>query len=169
MHQEGAVGDVHHRDVRHVAQTLHHRLAVGLVRGLEGDVARHLPGRHLHHVDGADVAAGLADGGGDPAEHAGLVGETDADGQAVAGDGRVPAHDGLLAGLSGRPRIFPSTPFAQDTARGRRACGRFDDQAPRKAVTARAVASGCSSCGACPAPATISRRLWGRRRANSSA
>ena len=117
VHEEGAVGDVHHRDVRHLAQSLDHRQAVRLVGGLEGDVAGHLLLGHLHHVDGPDVAARLADGGGDAAEHAGLVGETDADGQAVAGDGRVTAHDGLLAGLSGRPRIFPSAPVAQGTAR----------------------------------------------------
>ena len=35
--------------------------------------------------------------------------------------------------------------------------------------TGRAVASGCSRCGACPASATTSSRVWASRLANSFA
>ncbi len=72
---------------------------MGLVGGLEGDVAGHLLLARLDQVHRADVAAGLADGRGHLAEHAGLVGDTEADGEAIAGDRGVLAHGvaGLLA------------------------------------------------------------------------
>ena len=40
---------------------------------VDGDVAQRVPVVERDQVDGADRAAGLADRGGDPAEHAGAV------------------------------------------------------------------------------------------------
>ena len=95
VHEEGAVGDVHHGDALDAAEALGDALAVRLVAGLEGDVAGHLAPR-LDDVDAADVAALRADGGGDLPEHAGRVDDADANGEAVAGYRRI-AHEGLQA------------------------------------------------------------------------
>ena len=59
---------------------------------LEGDVARHGLAAGLDDVDGADVPSRLPDRRGHLAEHAGQVGDPDAGGEAVAGDGRGLGH-----------------------------------------------------------------------------
>jgi hypothetical protein len=51
-------------------------------------------------VDGADVAARFADGGGDPAEHAGFVGDFQTDQYAVAEPGCLHHKRNLLMALS---------------------------------------------------------------------
>src|ERR1700716_4331584 len=68
---------------------------------LEVVVPVHLLLAGLPRVPRPDVPAGLADGRGDPAEHARLVGETETDGQAIAGDGCMTTHGRLLAGCHG--------------------------------------------------------------------
>jgi hypothetical protein len=93
VHEESAVGDVDDRDALDAADTLGDALAVGLVAGLEADVAGDLP-PYLDDVDSADVAALGADGGRHLAEHAGLVEDADPDDEAVAGYRRI-AHESL--------------------------------------------------------------------------
>jgi len=58
---------------------------VRLVAGLEGQVANDRLLADLDQVDRADVAAGLADRGGDFAEHAGLVLDLEPDRERVTG------------------------------------------------------------------------------------
>jgi len=89
VHEERAVRDVHDLHAGDPADLLDDLLAVLLVARLERDVARDRRLPDLHEVDRADVAAGLADGRGDPPEHAGPVRDLEPDGQAVARTGRL--------------------------------------------------------------------------------
>jgi hypothetical protein len=73
VHEEGAVGDVQHRDAFDGAQALDDLLAVTLVARIEAEVTGNGALADFHEVDGADVAAALADRGRDLAEHAGLI------------------------------------------------------------------------------------------------
>jgi len=95
VHEEGAIGHVDDGDALDAADTVGDPLAVGLVAGLEADVAGDLaPG--LDDVDGADVAAFGADGGRHLAEHTGGVDDADPNGEAVAGYRRI-GHESLHA------------------------------------------------------------------------
>src|SRR6185369_3366876 len=85
VHEEGAVGDVDDADAFQRFQTLDHLLAVTLAARLERDVAGDGVAAHLDEVDGADVRPALPDGGGDLAEHAGLVLDLESHRQTVTG------------------------------------------------------------------------------------
>src|SRR3972149_5342475 len=85
--EEGAVRDVDDLDPGDRAQAIDD-LRAGLVSaGLEGDIPRDGIPPHLDQVDGPDVAAGLADGGGDFPEHPRAVHDIEPYGHAIAGTG----------------------------------------------------------------------------------
>src|SRR5437899_963855 len=84
VHEERAVRDVDDLHALDRADPVHDLLAVRLVARLERDVARDRRLADDDQVDGADVAAALADRRGDPTEHAGLVQDLEPDREAVA-------------------------------------------------------------------------------------
>src|SRR5687768_262 len=103
VHEEGAIGHVHDLHAFDGAQPLDDLLAVPLVAGLERQVARDRGLADGDDVDGADVAAALADRRGDLAEHAGLVPDLEPDRETVAGCW-CRLHDASLFSAAGRAR-----------------------------------------------------------------
>jgi hypothetical protein len=83
VHEEGAVGGVDDARARQVLEAVDDLLTVGTVARADRDVAHDTLARGLHQVDRADVAAGIADGHGDAAQHARPVGDRQTDGDAV--------------------------------------------------------------------------------------
>src|SRR5712692_11050779 len=89
-----------------------HTRAMPVVARVAADVTRDELAAALAQIDGADIPAGLADRRGALAQHAGLVGDLDAHGQAIAGTGGI-THKSLRAGaarlpLSGSVQLRPA-------------------------------------------------------------
>src|SRR5262249_23142876 len=85
VHQEGAIGDVQHVHPFERADTADDGVGVRLVARGDGEVAHHLAAADANDIDGADVAALLADRGGQTSEGARTVARLGAQDEAVAG------------------------------------------------------------------------------------
>ena len=87
--EEDRVRDFANRDALETTNRVQDAAAVLVVSSVDGDVSHDVLAVRPNEVDSADVAAGLADGGGDEAQHAGLVGILGADGDAIRSGGDV--------------------------------------------------------------------------------
>ena len=93
VHLERAVGDVHRARAVDRVDRLADLLRVLLARGLDRDVAQRVAALEPDQVYRADAPAGLADGRGDAAEHAGAVVDLDAEDDRVLGGNRGHARE----------------------------------------------------------------------------
>ena len=83
--QEGAVADVQHADAVQRLHPIDDRVGVNFVAGGDGQVTHHPAATGPHDVEGADVAADLADGGRQLPEHARPIARLGPQDEAVAG------------------------------------------------------------------------------------
>ena len=100
VQQEGAVGRVDHLRARERVDHRQDAVPVRAPGGVDDDVAHALAAVDLDEVDGADHAPGLADRGGEVAEHALSVRDLHADRQAVL-RARCGAHVAVSRFLEG--------------------------------------------------------------------
>ena len=102
VHQERPVGGVDDLGPVDAVHRAHDVVAVRLAAGVDRDVAHRVAVGELDEVDRADLRAGLADRAGDPAEHAGPVGQAHPQDQRVL----------RLRGLGLRHPRYLREPFA---------------------------------------------------------
>ena len=101
--------DLEHLDAVDAAHRGGHPLDVLLGAAVDEHVLVEVGAARLEAADGGDVAAGLTDGGGQPAERAGPVVEPDAEADRVRGGGG--GHGGWPA-CGARRRATDGTPRA---------------------------------------------------------
>jgi hypothetical protein len=99
VHQERAVGDVGDPHPRGALDAVDDLVGVAAVAGLDRDVAQHTLAAHLDQVHRPDVAAGSADGRGDPTQHARLVPDLEPDRETVRSAGGDGHQSLIMAGI----------------------------------------------------------------------
>src|SRR6267378_899961 len=109
VHQEGPVRDVDDAGPGHLLEPVDDLRAVDAVPRVDGDVADDVVAARLDQVHGADVAAGVTDGHGDAAQHAGPILYRHADGEAITGARRDCGHSSLLPSPGERSQLDAAT------------------------------------------------------------
>src|SRR5881227_2861417 len=85
MHQECPVGNVYDLDSVDIGQRSHDFLILCLARGVYGNVSNQKIFSYADYIDALDITARLSDSGSDLAEFTGLIVDSDAKSEAVAG------------------------------------------------------------------------------------
>src|SRR5206468_3745511 len=119
VHEKRPVGYRADPDAGHAPQPGDDLLRVDTVTRLDGDVALGPLSRGLDQVDGADISAGVADRGRDPAEHARSARDLQPDCEAVAGARGDHWDDSTPAGAPGPALPWTARDFSRNSGWGR--------------------------------------------------